>query len=313
MYDKGEPDRNATKSHHTAHSSVNVVMARRGNVSQVLWLALITNILVAAAKTVYGLLTGTLSMIADGIHSFTDAGSSVMGLISIQYALQPSDDDHHYGHYKFETLAALGIGGLIALTSWEVFKKAIGRLLYPTSSAFHFSGLWIMLASMAINLGLSWYERKKGRQYKSSILEADAYHTASDFWVSLSVLISLFATKWNVRWIDPAVSLLIAIYFAYVAFKLVKETVLVLSDAAYIEVKEIEKLVHSVTGVMGCHRIRTRGRAGQAFVDLHIQVDPSIDVATSHAIVHNIEKKIKESIEGVRDVLIHTEPYPDDD
>jgi len=288
-------------------------MPQTQKVKRVLWLALFLNIIVAIAKVLYGLLTSTLSMVADGIHSFTDAGSSIMGLISVQFASKPSDENHHYGHHKFESLAALGIGGLIALTSWEVFKKAIGRLMEPDSSDFHMSGIHIMLGAMIINLSLSWYEKRKAKEYKSTILKADAYHTASDFWISFSVLISLLAIKHNINWVDPLISVLIAIYFAYVAFKLVRETGLALSDAAYIDIKEIAKLVRSVTGVITCHKIRTRGRPGEAFVDLHIQIEPTTDTATSHTIVHNIERRIKNEIEGIQDVLIHTEPYPDED
>src|SRR5260221_728721 len=106
-------------------------------VKRVLWMALGLNVFVAILKTIYGVQTGTLAMIADGIHSTADAGSSIMGLISVHFAARPSDEDHHYGHHKFETLAAMGIGGMIALTSWEILKTAIFRLTHATTSTFH--------------------------------------------------------------------------------------------------------------------------------------------------------------------------------
>ncbi|HLG18516.1 MAG TPA: cation diffusion facilitator family transporter [Bdellovibrionota bacterium] len=282
-------------------------------VKRILWIALFMNIVVSAAKATYGLMTGTLSMIADGAHSLTDAGSSIMGLVSVHFAVRPSDNDHHYGHHKYETLAALGIGGFIALTSWEILKNAIHRLTDLEHPEFHPSGLGIMLVTMAVNLGLSKYERKKGREYRSSILTADAYHTASDFWVSLSVVVTLIAVRFDWAWVDPVVSLGIAIYFAYIAYKVVSDNVLDLSDAAFVDPREIERLVLDVPGILSCHRVRTRGRHGNIFVDLHVQIEPETTTAAAHAIVHNAEMRIKSHIDGIRDVIIHTEPYPDDD
>ncbi len=277
-------------------------------VSQTLWLALGLNIFVALAKFSYGLITGTLSMVADGIHSFTDAGSSILGLISVRQASKPSDEGHHYGHEKFETLAALGIGALIGLTSWEILKKAISRFFDGSGGEYHVAGIWIIGLTMAINLGLALYERKKAKEFHSSVLHADSYHTLSDVWVSFSVLVSLVAMKYGVLWVDTITSLVIALYFAYVAFRLIREEVLVLSDAAFINVKEVERLVVEVEGVTGCHAVRTRGRPGNAFVDLHIQVDSNIDMARAHAITHEVETFIKLKIEGIREVLVHSEP-----
>src|SRR5262245_25504915 len=113
-------------------------------IKRVLWLALLMNVLVALAKAIYGLMTGTLSLIADAIHSTTDAASSVMGLISVHFASRPSDEDHHYGHHKFETLAAMGIGAFIALTSWEILKSSIHRLATPHEPIFRSTGIWII-------------------------------------------------------------------------------------------------------------------------------------------------------------------------
>jgi cation diffusion facilitator family transporter len=283
------------------------------SVSNVLIIALALNILVAFGKTLYGSVTGTLSMIADGLHSFADAASSVMGLVAVRYATRPSDSDHHYGHYKFETLAALGVGAFIGLTSWEILKNASERLIHPEHTDFYFSGLWIMAITMLINGGLSWYERKKSVEFKSAILKADAYHTASDLMVSFSVFLSLIAIKYGLTWVDPIVSLFLVLYFLRVAYKLIKENVLDLSDAAFIDTLLIKSIAKSVPGVIGCHRVRTRGRFGNVFIDLHIQVDPELPTLQSHQLAHAIETKIRGEIQGVRDVLIHTEPYPDPD
>lgn len=283
------------------------------NVKKVLTAALILNLLVASAKMVYGFLTGTLSMIGDGIHSALDGCSSLMGIISVEYASRPSDDDHHYGHTKYETLAALGIAIFIAIASWEISKRAIDRLIHPDPASFHISGVWIVLITIAVNFFLSRFEIKKGEEYRSPILKADGIHTSTDVWVSISVLISLFAIKYNLLIVDTVVSFGIAIYFAFASYKVLKENILVLTDAAFLDVQAFKNLVLQEPDVIGCHRVRTRGTSNAAYVDLHIQVAPETTTLASHRMAHNIEKRIKQEYPGIIEVLVHTEPFPDDD
>jgi cation diffusion facilitator family transporter len=282
-------------------------------VSNVLFFALAANVAVALAKTAYGAATGTLSVIADGLHSFTDAASSVMGLVAVHFASRPSDADHHYGHSKYETLAAMSIGMFIGITGLEILRYAVERLTNHIQPIYHASGILVMGIGILLNFLLSRYERIKGEEYKSAILQADSYHTSTDIWVSVSVFISLFLIRYNLSWIDPILSLILVIYFFFVAFRLIRENMMVLSDAAFISPEDIRKIVLGVSGVISCHRIRTRGRPGSAFVDLHIQIDAATRTEEAHKIVHSVEEQLKQEIEGINDVLIHTEPYPDPD
>ncbi len=290
-----------------------VTKTREQNVRQILLLALGLNIFVALLKLGYGLLTHTLSMTSDGLHSFTDAGSSIMGLIAIFYASKPSDDNHHYGHQKYETLAALGIGLFIILTSWEIIKHAIARFFSTQAPSFHPIGIAIILFTIVINIFLSWIERKKGEEYKSAILRADAAHTSSDIFVSISVLLSLIVIHFGFPKIDAIISLLLVVYFGFVAYSLLKENIFVLSDAAFIDPKKVQETVTAIPGVLSCHRVRTRGKPGEAFVDLHIEINAKTDITTSHDLVHRVESELKEKLEGIRDVMIHTEPFPNSD
>jgi cation diffusion facilitator family transporter len=280
-------------------------------VSRALWIALVGNLTVSAAKIVYGAGTGTLSVIADGVHSAVDAAGSLIGLVSLRLARRPSDHDHHYGHHKFETLAALTIGGFIALTAWEVIKGAFARLIEGGSATFHPSGPVLIVLTMAFNAALSAYELRVGRRHRSTILHADAMHTRSDVLVSFVVLVSLAGIWLGIAWIDPLISLAIAGYLGTMAYRILRENVLDLSDAAFLDPGRIESIVRAVPGVIDCHKVRTRGREGAAFVDLHIQVDPAIDTTTSHDIVHAVHDRIMKREPGVRDVLVHTEPWVD--
>lgn len=289
------------------------MVPHKNKIKRVLFLALFLNIFVSIFKIIYGFSTGTLTMIGDGVHSVTDGFGSLMGIISVEYASRPSDHDHHYGHRKYETVAAMAIAALVGLAGWEMFRRSIARLSQPTESEYHASGLWIMIGTIVINFALSYYEKKKGEQYDSAILKADAVHTASDIWVSLSVLISLAALKYGIQWVDTVFSILISFYFAYTAIMLLKPNLLILTDAAFLDVEKIKNITLKEHGVISCHRVRTRGTPTSAYVDLHIQVAPEMTTIVAHRLAHKIEKDIKKEFPGIIEVLVHTEPFPDDD
>ncbi|MCC7460082.1 MAG: cation transporter [Proteobacteria bacterium] len=282
-------------------------------VKKTLLIAFFLNIAVAIAKLTYGILTGTLTMISDGVHSVMDGFGSLMGLVTVEFASRPSDHDHHYGHRKYEMIGALGIATLVALAGWEILQKAFERWMHPSESIFHVSGVWIALITICINYLLSRYEFKKGQQLQSHILKADSVHTGSDVWVSVSVLVSLFAIKFQIQWVDTVISVLIAIYFWFAAYKLIRENFMVLTDAAFLDVQMLKDLALKENGVISCHRVRTRGTPNAAYVDLHIQVAPETTTLASHRMAHNIENRIQKEFPGIIEVLVHTEPYPDPD
>lgn len=288
-------------------------MKHAKQIKRVFLVTFFLNIFIASLETFYGIWTNTLSMVANGMHSYIDALSSILGFVAITVAAQPSDENHHYGHQKYETLSALGISLFIFITAWEIGKHAIERLLSPEVSDFHPIGIAIIFLSMTVNFLVSRYESKKAKEYHSAALEADAVHTLTDVWVSVVVLVSLICISLGIYWLDVVFSLGIAIYFLIVAIGIVKKNLLVLTDAAFIDITKIKQIVESEKGVIGTHHIRTRGAQGHAFVDLHIQLPPETDLLTSHRIAHRIEDQIKLQIEGIQEVMIHTEPFPDDD
>lgn len=288
-------------------------MKHASSIKRVFLITFFLNVIIATLETAYGLWTNTLSMVANGMHSYIDSGSSLLGYFAISVAAQPSDENHHYGHQKYETISALGISIFIIITSWEIGKHALDRLVHPSVSEFHYTGIIIVLISMATNLAVSFYERKKGQELHSHALEADSVHTMTDFWVSSAVLISLICIHYQIQMVDTVFSLLIALYFLYAAYKIIRKNVLVLTDAAFIDVSSIKGIVLGEKDVIDCHHIRTRGTPGNAFVDMHIQIPPEMTTLTAHRLVHRIEDKIKQNIKGVCEVMIHTEPFPDDD
>jgi len=286
---------------------------RAHHVKRVFLVAFVLNLVIATLETTYGAVTHTLSMVANGIHSYVDAGSSMLGFFAMRVAAKPSDQNHHYGHQKYETMSALGISLFIILTGWEIANRAFERLYRPIDIDFHIGGVLIVLVSISVNLWVAFYEKKKGEELHSHALEADSVHTMADVWVSVGVLLSLVFIYLKMPFFDTILSITIAFYFLYTAIKIIRKNVLVLTDAAFIDVSKVKKIVLKETEVIDCHHVRTRGTVGSAFVDMHIQIPPEMTTLASHRLVHRIEANIKSDIEGIHEVMIHTEPFPDDD
>lgn len=286
-----------------------VLSRHYAKIRRTLTIVLFLNWAVAAAKVLYGFLTNCSSMTADGFHSLADGTSNIIGLAGIMFCAQPVDKDHPYGHKKYETLFALGIAALLAFVSFNLAKQGIHGLFHPEIPSVDFKSFIIMLGTMGVNLFVMRYELKQGRELQSDILIADAMHTRADLLTSASVIVSLIAIKLGYPIIDPIVTVLIALFIAYGAFEIARSESAVLCDAVAIEhPQEIENIVLRVSGVKGCHKIRTRGRLDDIHVDLHIQLDPSTRMDTAHAISYTVEEAIKNKIPSVSDVLVHLEP-----
>lgn len=275
----------------------------------VLILVLVLNWLVAIAKIICGLIIRSSSMTADGFHSLSDGASNIIGLIGIHFASQPRDNDHPYGHRKYETFFALGIAFLLFLVAIGIVHESIGRFTNPILPQINVISFIIMLLTTAVNFIVMHYENKKGKELKSDILVSDSLHTRADIFTSLSVILALFAIKLGYPILDPIISIMIAIFIAYAGFGIMKKSSAVLCDtAAILDVKRIVDIVLSIEGTKNCHKVRTRGRPDDIYVDLHVQVENNTRIDAAHKISYAIEEAIKKSIPEVSDVVVHMEP-----
>lgn len=281
---------------------------RTREVRWVLWAVLGLNLLVALAKLLYGVATASLSMQADGFHSLFDGVSNIVGLAGLWLAAAPPDDVHPYGHKKYETLAAASIGAMLLgtcvyllWTSYVHWQSSVRPQVTPTS-------FMIMLTTMAINYGVMRWERGKGRDLRSEILVADAYHTGSDLLTSCSVLGGLVAIKLGYPLMDPIVAVVIAAIIAKTALSVLAETSQSLTDRARLDPEQVRAVVLGNVGVLDCHTIRTRGLPHHIFVDLSVHVPSGMTVGESHELAHRVEESIKRGFDGVAEVIVHVEP-----
>lgn len=283
--------------------------ARMPRIRRVLLVILLLNLMVAGAKLIWGYLSGSIAMQADGFHSLFDGTSNVIGLIGIYLASRPADRDHPYGHGKYETYASVVIGGVLALAAWHIWSSAITKIMTGAEPAtvgpISFA---VMFVTLAINVAVTVYERRVGRELKSDLLLADANHTASDVMVSVGVILGLVATALGFPLADPLIGILVGLVIARTALAIVGQAAETLSDAARIPPGVIQAAARSVAGVLGTHHIRTRGLSSEVYVDLHVQVDENLTVAEGHAIAEAVERAICHRFPQVVDVISHLEP-----
>ena len=278
-------------------------------VRKVLWYVLWLNLLVAAAKLGYGMWMGSVSLTADGYHSLFDGMSNVIALIGLWVASHPPDANHPYGHRKFETLATIGIGVMLTVACVHVLESAWGRFNNPSLPEVGPVAYVIVVVTMAINLWVFLYEKKKATEFGSEVLHADSKHTQSDLLVTTSVLGSLVAADLGIWLLDPFVAVLIAGLIGKAAYDIILESAMVLSDASIIDPKEISRVVTETEGVLHCHEIRTRGSQGHILMDLRIHVDANMTVRKAHDIADALEESLIQHFDGVQEVVVHVEPH----
>lgn len=277
-------------------------------IARVLWITLVLNWLVAFLKIVLGFSTQCMVIVADGLHSFSDGSSNIAGLAAIRVAKAPPDEDHPYGHEKFETLAAAVIAFMLFLAAFGIAKEAVISFFHPKQTQITPSSFAVMFFTLGVNFFVAFYERGKGRELKSDFLLGDAWHTATDILVTIGVLVAMVGISRGIPYLDSIFSLTIAVIIVLTAVQILKRSTDVLVDKAMLDAKLIDKAVRAVPGVLDCHEIRTRGKADRIYVDMHVLVDPKMSVKDSHQVANLIEKKIRDEFSAVADVVVHIEP-----
>lgn len=284
--------------------------ARAVAVRRVLLVTLGLNAAVACAKIAYGHLTHVLSIRADGFHSLTDSSNNLIGLVGVWLASRPADDDHPYGHAKFEVIAA-GLVGLSLLgMAVDVVYSSFERLAGASAPApsIDAGAFVVLLATLAVNVGVARWEGARGKALDSPMLSSDAAHTRSDVLVTLGVLVTVLLVRSGWPIVDVLSAFGIAGFIAWAGIGVLRQNLGYLSDSATLDSSRVERVACGVPGVASAHKIRTRGMPGSIYVDLHIQVAPTLTVVEGHRVTHWVIDAIKAEFSGVRDVLVHTEP-----
>jgi cation diffusion facilitator family transporter len=281
---------------------------RTSHLRRVVLVAGAVNLAGTLAKVVYGELTRSAAMSADGLHSGLDTVASGIALIGISLAARPPDPRHPYGYERYESIAALVIGGCLVLALVHIGREALSRLRQPVAVEVTWISIALMAGSMLASGGLAWWEHRQGKRLGSELLHADAAHTSSDVLASLAVLAGLAAAAHGWTLVDTLVAVVVVGVIARAAWGILRTATNVLTDAAMVDVGVIAAVAVGVPGVVDCHAVRARGPAGRVRVDLHLHVDPAMRVAEAHALTQTVARAVQCQVAGVVEVLVHVGP-----
>ncbi len=278
----------------------------------------VVNLLLTAGKIVAGVVGQSGAMMADGLHSLSDLISDFIVLALVRVSSRKEDAHHHYGHGKYETLAALCIGVLLLLVSIEllssggmqIYKVMSGEPLAPPSMI----ALWAALASIASKEVLYQYTAMVGRKVKSNAVIANAWHHRTDALSSVCSAVGigcaiLFGGFWTI--LDPVACCGISLFILYIAFQMTVPSLkelLEVSLPAETE-QQIIRIAREVKGVEDIHALKTRRNGPSIIIDAHIVVAPTITIVEGHDIASCVERRLKEELGPEVQVGIHIEPY----
>jgi cation diffusion facilitator family transporter len=302
---------NAPMSAHT-QSAIDAARppgARPNGVRNALLIVLLLNTVSAGIKIGVGARTGALTVLGAALESALDMLSNGVAILAVSIASREPDDDHPYGHEKFETLGTLGIVCFLSITCFELIRQSVGELTgrhEPPSASFADGAL--LVASLAVNAFVLIYERQRGRALSSALLLADSAHTASDILVTALAITSLVLSHLGYVRADALLGIVVALIIAWSGYQILRNSIPVLVDARAVEADRLTAIVRTIPGVVGVRSARSRRTSsGHLFAEVTILVDGRTSVANAHDFTDEVERAIAREL-GTAEAIVHVEP-----
>jgi len=273
--------------------------------------SLLANVCVTLLKVFAAVLTGSVSLISESIHSATDVAVSMVTFLSVRAAAAPPDEDHPYGHGKIESLAGFGESTFLLLMVVFIFNESIQRLIHGAKAQQLEIGIWIMGFSALVSLVVGRYVRQVAQKTESMALKSNGRHQIIDFVTSTGVLVALLVTKvsgWKSA--DAWFAMGLAVWIAYNAIQIARDAVQQLIDRRVSD-DEIEKIHHILQAdfdLISYHRLRTRHSGNVHYIDVHVVVPNTWSVVTSHALADRLEKEMELALHPAQ-AVVHIDPY----
>lgn len=276
-------------------------------------LSVASNSLLIASKLAVGLLTGSISIVAEAIHSGFDLVASLIAFFSLRIAGKPADRRHPFGHGKFENISGAIEAVLIFAAVGFILFEAIGRMRTGTGLRFAEAGIAVMVVSVVVNILVSRHLLKVARENDSIALEADARHLTADVYTSLGVLAGLLIVRFTaVNIWDPIVAIGVALLIAWTAYNLTRKSLPGLVDVSLPPREQaliLACFTEHYTEIIGVHRLRTRKSGRERYIDLHLVTAKDAHVADIHRLCDHLEADIEMKLPH-SNVTIHVEPCP---
>lgn len=275
---------------------------------------LVANAALAVAKLTLGTIAGSAAVVADGFNSAGDILATAIGWAGYRVAQRPPDENHHYGHGKFESVAGLIIGTILLVTGVFVCIEGLRALLTGPREAPELLAVWIALGTAAVKELLYRYASAVGRRLNAPSLLASARDHRADVAIALTVVVGVLAARVGWTWLDPATAALIGLYIVYMAWEPIRSNLGVLMDEAPPEVvEEVRRVARTVEQVREVDAVRVHPLGSHYYVDLEVYVPGELPLHEAHAIAHEVQDTVARQVPHVRDVTVHVNPTGLDD
>lgn len=273
-------------------------------------ISVVAAVFLTGFKLVIGLLTGSLGLLSEALHSALDLVAAIITYFAVRISDKPADSQHQYGHGKVENLSAFIETLLLLLTCVWIVYEATHRLLTGNMEIeVNYWSYIVVVSSILIDISRSRALMRVAKKYNSQAIEADALHFSTDIWSSVVVLIGLICAQFGFYLADPIAALVVAGIVIFISIKLGKRAVNALLDATSPEhFKLVEKILSAEKEVLSFHDLKVRTSGAEVFVDVTIHVNPKSDLNVAHQISIDIENKILEVIQRAQ-IHIHYEPH----
>lgn len=271
------------------------------------------NVLLALGKFIAGFLAHSSAMISDAIHSASDVFSTFIVMFGIKISNKQSDEDHQYGHERFESAAAIVLSVILAVTGLEIGISGISVIFggdYDSLSIPGIAALIAAIVSIIVKEAMYWYTRSAAKKIRSDVLMADAWHHRSDSLSSIGAFIGILGSRMGYPVLDSIASVFICICILKAAVDIFREAMNKMVDKACPDdvVEDIKKVILSVDGVKGVDLLRTRLFGSKIYVDVEISADGDKSLRETHLIAENVHDKIESNFADVKHCMVHVNP-----
>ena len=277
-------------------------------------LSVISNTSLIALKLIVGFVTGSVSILADAVHSVADLFAAIIAFFAVRVSEKPPDETHPYGHGNVEGISSILEALLILAAVAVIMFEAVKRLIHVRPLEQLGYGLLLMLVSIVVNAVVSRHLFRVAKETESVALQADAMHLHTDIYANVAVIVGLGLVQITGNPIfDPIVAILVSIGVLFMPLELMRTALNMLVDTRLPkhELERLEQVLNSHPGVLGFHKLRSRRAGSQRIVDLHIQVADDLSLSEAHRLTEEIEEQLRRELPNT-DVLVHTEPHEEE-
>ena len=269
------------------------------------------DLFLAGLKIIGGTLTQSFALVTDGIHSLTDAITDIFVLLVARFAHAAPDEEHPYGHGRFETLGTIGMGVVFFSTAAVLLYDSYQRLQntadLPVPAA---AGLGIAVLSIAGKEWIYHYTMRVAQRLNSNLLKANAWHSRSDAISSVAVLIGLIGAQQGYLWMDTLAAIFVACIIATIGWELCMDSLKELVDTSIPKERrqQIQRCITAVDGILGITRLRSRASGGKIILEVQLLVNPRISVSEGHQLGEFVSRSLTGNFSDVGDVIVHIDP-----